>query len=477
VLEDVSIEGNAAKKYSALDFVGILTEANKIDASEMTHIHIDVWSADITEFSIKLVDFGADGAYAGGDDVEHQLNFASPAQGEWVSYDIPLSDFTNLTTREHIAQYILVGKPTGATTIWVDNFYFYGGGGSTATEPTAPAPAPTEDAGDVISLFSDAYTDVTVDTWRTDWSSATLEEVTVAGNAAKKYSALDFVGILTEANKVDASGMTHIHLDVWSADITEFSLKLVDFGADGAYAGGDDVEHQLTFASPAQGVWVSYDIPLSNFTSLTTREHIAQYILVGKPTGATTIWIDNFYFYNDGGSGGETGPAVAAPTPPARDANDVISLFSGAYSDVTIDNWDADWGNNCNLENIQVEGDDIKKYVCDAFAAVDFSGNKFNASAMTHFHIDLWTPTPVLDKSLTVKLVDFGGGSAEATNLILTVVHTAVGDVEALQQGTWVSVDVPISAFSGDLTRTDLAQMALTTNLGTIYVDNIYFYK
>ena len=188
-------------------------------------------------------------------------------------------------------------------------------------------------------------------------------------------------------------------------------------------------------------------------------------------------FVDNIYFYNDGGGSGDTGPTVAAPTPPVRATDDVISLFSGAYTDVTIDNWDADWGNICTLENIQVEGNDIKKYVCDNFAAVDFSGNKFDASLMTYFHMDLWTPTAVLDKSVTVKLVDFGGGSAEATNLILTVVHTAVGDVEALEQGTWVSVDVPISAFSGDLTRTDLAQMALTTNLGTIYVDNIYFYK
>jgi len=91
----------------------------------MTHFRIDVWSADITVFGIKLVDFGADGAFGGGDDVEHQINFDAPAQGGWVSYDIPLSDFTGLTTREHMAQYILVGQPVGATTIFVDNVYFH----------------------------------------------------------------------------------------------------------------------------------------------------------------------------------------------------------------------------------------------------------------------------------------------------------------------------------------------------------------
>ncbi len=87
-------------------------------------------TSELTEYSAEVTD------------VEHQVNFAAPAKGVWVSYNIPLSDFTNLTTKAHLAQYILVGQPAGATTIWVDNFYFYKGGGGTATEPTAAAPTP-----------------------------------------------------------------------------------------------------------------------------------------------------------------------------------------------------------------------------------------------------------------------------------------------------------------------------------------------
>ncbi|MEO1450796.1 MAG: hypothetical protein AAFV07_14800, partial [Bacteroidota bacterium] len=62
---------------------------------------------------------------SGGDDVEHQIDYADPAQGEWISYDIPLSDFTGLTTRGHMAQYILVTQPSGAGKIYVDNMYFH----------------------------------------------------------------------------------------------------------------------------------------------------------------------------------------------------------------------------------------------------------------------------------------------------------------------------------------------------------------
>jgi hypothetical protein len=108
-----------------LGYVGIETTTNTVDASEMTHFHIDFWSSDATKFKIKLVDFGADGAYGGGDDAEHELTIYSPAQGQWVSYDISLSEFSGLTTTGNIAQYILSGEPYEVTTVWIDNVYFH----------------------------------------------------------------------------------------------------------------------------------------------------------------------------------------------------------------------------------------------------------------------------------------------------------------------------------------------------------------
>ena len=300
VLEDVTIDGSAMKKYSSLDFVGIETVSSTIDASGMTHFRTDVWSADFEVFKVKLVDFGADGMFGGGDDVEHEITIENPTQGEWVSLDIPLSDFTGLTTRSHLAQLIYVGAPAGNNTVFVDNIYYYNdnNGGGNPTEPTSAAPTPVVPAANVISLFSDAYDDVTVDTWRTDWSVATLENVSVDGNPVKKYSALDFVGIETVSSQINATAMTQFHLDVWSADFTVFKVKLVDFGADGGFGGGDDVEHEITIESPAQGQWVSLELDLSDFTGLTTRANIAQLILVGAPTANNTVYVDNVYFHN-----------------------------------------------------------------------------------------------------------------------------------------------------------------------------------
>jgi hypothetical protein len=274
--------------------------------------------------------------------------------------------------------------------------------------------------------------------------------------------------------------MTHLHIDVWSADITQFSIKLVDFGANGIYQGGDDVEHQINYPSPAQGQWVSYDIPLSDFTGLTTTSNIAQYILVGQPTAATTIWIDNMYFYTDGGGSGDTGPATAAPTPSVNSA-DVISIFSDAYTDVTVDKWSADW-DAADVVDFTVGSDNVKKITFSPgnYAGIEFLNNKIDASGMTHFHMDIWTPDAIeAGNNFIIKFSDWTGGSGETSFHELQVLHTASGDVPALETGTWVSIEVPLSVFSNPASPyTEVAQLVLTANgIGTLYFDNVYYHK
>lgn len=296
VISDVQVAGNDVKKYSALDFVGIeATGANIIDASGMGFLNFDLWTPNSTQFKIKLVDFGADGNFQGGDDSEFELTFNGFAQEEWVNFSIPMSDFTGLTSTAHIAQIILSSQPTGTSIIYLDNICFSKNGG--LAEPTTAAADPNFDAANVISLFSGKYTDVTIDTWRTAWSSAVLTDIQVAGNDVKKYSSMDFVGIeATGTNMIDASDMDHLNFDIWSPNSTLFKIKLVDFGADGAFGGGDDTEHELSFSAPAQEEWVNYRIPLSDFTGLIARANIAQIILVSEPTGTSVLYLDNVFF-------------------------------------------------------------------------------------------------------------------------------------------------------------------------------------
>ena len=151
-----------------------------------------------------------------------------------------------------------------------------------------------------ISLFSDVADDVVVDTWKTSWSVADYEEVTFDGKLSKHYSNLDFVGIETVASQLDITNMTHFHMAFYTDNATTLKVKLVDFGPDGTWDGGDvnDTEHEIIIENPAQNEWVSLDIPLSEFTNLTTREHISQFIISAAPAGAANVYVNNIYFHN-----------------------------------------------------------------------------------------------------------------------------------------------------------------------------------
>ncbi len=493
--EDVQLAGDNAKKYSNLAFAGIEFTSAPVDASDMSHFHFDLWTGDETAppaaFRVKLVDFGADGSFGGDDDSEHEITLTAEsglASRTWVSFDVPLTDFAGLRARSSLAQLIISGDPN---TIYLDNIYFWGEGAPPpppppppgAMAPEEPAPAPERSADDVISLFSDAYEDVTVDTWSAEWDQADVEDIQVAGDNVKKYSNLVFAGIEFTSAPVDASAMTHFHLDVWTPDPTAdpaaLRVKLVDFGPNGVHdGGGDDSEHELSLTAAsttplATGMWLSYDLAFEEMSGLAARASLAQLIISGDPN---TIFVDNVYFWGESAPA-PSEPPVAAPTPSVA-AGDVISLFSDAYEDVTVDTWSAEW-DQADVEDIQVAGDNVKKYSSLAFAGIEFTSAPVDASAMTHFHLDVWTPDPTADPAaFRVKLVDFGpngvhdgGGDDSEHELSLTAASTP-----PLATGMWLSYDLAFEEMSGLAARASLAQLIISGDPNTIFVDNVYFW-
>ena len=123
--EEVEFDGRLTKHYFNLGFAGIETLAEPIDASEMTHFHTEIYTGNATEFKIKLVDLGPDGVYAGDDLSEHEIVIDNLAQNEWVSLDIPLSDFTGLQDTSNIGQLIYSGVPTAEADVYLNNIYFH----------------------------------------------------------------------------------------------------------------------------------------------------------------------------------------------------------------------------------------------------------------------------------------------------------------------------------------------------------------
>jgi len=487
-LTDIEIAGDPVRLYTNLSFAGIEFTSQTVDATGMDYFRMDIWTPDATAlpaaFRVKLVDFGADGAFAGGDDSEHELTITAAdglASEEWVHLDLWLNDFANLASRANLAQLIISGEPN---TVYLDNVYFrQGAAPPPKPEPTEPAPAPEESADDVISLFSDAYDNVAVDTWSASWDQATVEDVEVSGDAVKKYTGLTFAGIEFTSATLDVSGMTHFRMDIWTPDDTAvpaaFRVKLVDFGADGVWSPGvDDSEHELTLTADdglATGEWVRLDLALADFTNLASSEHLAQLIISGDPN---TVYVDNVYFRS-----GETPPAPEAPAAPAPTPNlssdDVVSIFSDAYTDVTVDTWSASW-DQADVEDVVIGGDTVKKYTNLTFAGIEFISQTVDATDMTHFRMDIWTPDPTgAPAAFRIKLVDFGadgafGGGDDSEHEISL---TADSKPTALATGRWVSFEIPLSELTSLAARDHLAQLIISGDPNTVFVDNVYLRK
>ena len=63
----------------------------------------------------------------------------------------------------------------------------------------------------------------------------------------------------------------------------------------------------------------------------------------------STIYIDNVYFYREA-SQPEPAPTTDAPTQPAREAGDVISINSDASTKINITNVNKRWGKTDTVE-------------------------------------------------------------------------------------------------------------------------------
>jgi hypothetical protein len=257
-----------------------------IDASNST-VKIMVWKSVISDVGLKLVraDFWA----------LPEIKVANTVTEQWEEITFDISAWVG-NEYDQIVFFPDFDGRASDNVVYFDNIDFGNGTVEPVDAPMIAAPTPTELQENVISMFSNAYTDVTVDTWATDWSVATYSELQIEGNDTKKYANLDYAGIeMVGANLLDASSMESFHIDVWTPNVTTFRVKLVDFGEDGAFEGGDDSEHEIIVEAHPQDTWVSHEISLDDFTGLTSFENIAQLILSGLPTGGT-VYVDNVYF-------------------------------------------------------------------------------------------------------------------------------------------------------------------------------------
>ncbi|MDA9780670.1 T9SS type A sorting domain-containing protein [Flavobacteriaceae bacterium] len=183
-------------------------------------------------------------------------------------------------------------------------------------------------------------------------------------------------------------------------------------------------------------------------------------VVVTAQDGTTTETYTVSYYY--------ASPATGPTAPPARDADDVISIFGDTYTNVAIDNYNPYWNQagygSANTSYDPGDGSTLLYYPNFNYQGIQLVGGH-DASGMEFLHLDIWTPV-VPNITFILEVTPVNSGPIEN---LTKVTHSS---------GTWSSVDVPMTSFTGS-TWNDVIQMKFAGGDGSnaFFVDNIYFWK
>ena len=155
-------------------------------------------------------------------------------------------------------------------------------------------------------------------------------------------------------------------------------------------------------------------------------------------------------------------PEVCAPVATHLEA-DVISVYSDAYSANIYTDLNPNWWQATVASEIQIGPDNdcnVLKY-----ESLNYQGllyQQTDVTTMDYVHLDYYT-----DNSTAIGFYVIQSGTGENGYFI----HDELG----ITTGEWVSIDIPLSHYTG----TDLsgANEIKTDGNGTVYLDNIYFWR
>ncbi|WP_417557151.1 hypothetical protein [Mesoflavibacter zeaxanthinifaciens] len=152
-------------------------------------------------------------------------------------------------------------------------------------------------------------------------------------------------------------------------------------------------------------------------------------------------------------------PLNAAPSQPARADADVISIYSGYYTNISGTDYYPNWGQATTFNELDINGDATIQYSNLNYQGIQY-GETVDASAMEYLHIDVWT--------------------TDAPNIQVFPISIATGEQQVtldLVTDQWNSFDIPISDFTSQgLSMNDIHQFKFVGS-GTVFIDNLYYYR
>ncbi len=233
----------------------------------------------------------------------------SLGSGENITLDVAPAYFdynVNPSVAQVVDGVVIVGQE-GATTITatIDNVLAQGSL-EVISNGAFPVPDdPTQPQNEVISIFSDFYTNAVNPNFTPGFGGsttiATIQQI--SGNNVAEYANNNFTGINFDNSPVDASAMDFMNVDILVPnDVTSIEFQIRDIGANQmletnqftGFPEGDDADYRFTPTNLTPGQWNRVPIPLAGSLA-TQRDNIGAIILVGGPN----FILDNIYFYID----------------------------------------------------------------------------------------------------------------------------------------------------------------------------------
>lgn len=168
-----------------------------------------------------------------------------------------------------------------------------------------------------------------------------------------------------------------------------------------------------------------------------------------------------------------------APTPPARNSEDVIAVFSDAYTNVPVDYYNGFFTPDGQTTQggappLDFNGDQIINYTDLNFVGIGTFLNvaPIDASSMTTLHLDIKVNEEINSGDfIRVQLINAVGNNESSGTITL--------NASDLRQDEWVSFDFPLSDFTGLADRSQIGLLFFVSDstISDIFVDNIYYYK
>ncbi|MGY8910591.1 MAG: T9SS type A sorting domain-containing protein [Flavobacteriales bacterium] len=326
------------------------------------------------------------------------------------------------------------------------------------------------ETGESGGLLGDPFGGMAKPTVVTGTGSNTSQVLQVVGNSATEvWQGTNF----TLSQIVDLTNTQTMTIDVKSSTAITFLVK-VNGGLNGAPEAAAEVTHN------GDGTWQTLSFTFNSAKDNKAAAANGQYnnfvLHAYWAVGATlfddvtkderTFYIDNVSGPKAGAPPAEVAPTDAPPTPPSFDAQNVMSLYSEAYTSAAVIS-NVDWDDSV-FEEITIAGNKVLKVTGANFLGMVLD-NYIDASSMTHLHMDYWLAIDnVAGQVLNPKLSNHAAQAGETSAIDISNPINSQSEVK-----NWQSKEFALNGDRGSIKEFLITQAGRT---GLYYLDNVYLY-